>query len=262
MILKQKNRLKMIKPFKLSLFIAIISSSLYSQTITVAAASNLKYAMDNIVLEFTKETGISVKPIFGASGKLTQQILSGAPYDVFLSADMEFPSKLAQNGSTLTNPKVYGYGTLVLWSANQTPLKGGISDLCSRKNLTLAIANPKTAPYGIEAMNALHFYNENNTCNAKIVTAESISQVGSYVTTQAADVGFIAKSIVLSDEMRKVGNWVDINPKAYKPIDQGMVMLKSNSADNQAAAKRFFDFMSSPKAQSILKRNGYIVPKP
>lgn len=252
----------MIKPFKLFLFIAIISSSLYSQTITVAAASNLKYAMDNIVLEFTKETGISVKPIFGASGKLAQQILSGAPYDLFLSADMEFPSKLAQKGSTLTNPKIYAYGILVLWSGNRTPLRGGISDLCRRKNLTLAIANPKTAPYGIEAMNALHYYNKNKTCNAKIVTAESISQVGSYVTTQAADVGFIAKSIVLSDEMRKIGQWVDINPKAYKPIAQGMVMLKSNSADHQAAAKRFFDFMSSPTAQDILKRNGYIVPKP
>lgn len=253
---------KTMKLFNFLFFLTLMSSGLWAQTITVAAASNLKYAMDNIVLEFTKETGIIVKPIFGASGKLTQQILSGAPYDLYLSADIEFPTKLSQAGFTINNPKVYAYGTLVLWSANQTPLIGGISDLCSRKSLTLAIANPKTAPYGIEAMNALHYYNENNTCNAKIVTAESISQVGSYVTTQAADVGFIAKSIVLSDEMSKIGKWVDINPKAYKPIDQGMVMLKSNSADNQAAAKRFYDFMISPKAQSILKRNGYIVPKP
>jgi molybdate transport system substrate-binding protein len=252
----------MIKSFKFFLFIAIISSSLYSQTITVAAASNLKYAMDNIVLEFTKETGISVKAIFGASGKLTQQILSGAPYDLFLSADMEFPIKLAQNGYTLTNPKVYAYGTLALWSTNQTTLEDGLSSLCRKKDLTFAIANPKTAPYGVEAMNALHYYTKDRACSAKIVTTESISQVGSYVTTQAADVGFIAKSIVLSDEMRNIGKWVDINPKAYKPIDQGMVMLKSNSADNQTAAKRFFDFMSSPIAQSILKRNGYIVPKP
>lgn len=251
----------MIKSFKLFFFLAIISNSLSSQTITVAAASNLKYAMDNIVLEFTKETGIIVKPIFGASGKLTQQILSGAPYDVFLSADMEFPSKLSQNGSTLTNPKVYAYGTLVLWSANQTPLEGGISSLCSKKDLTLAIANPKTAPYGIEAMNALHYYNKDRACNAKIVTAESISQVGSYVTTQAADVGFIAKSIVLSDEMKKIGKWVDIDPRAYKPIDQGMVILKNTSTENQSATKRFFDFMSSAKAQSILKRNGYLLPK-
>ena len=250
----------MIKPFKLFLLIAIISNGLYGQTITVATASNLKYTMDAIALEFTKETGIIVKPIFGASGKLTQQILSGAPYDVFLSADMEFPSKLSQNGFTLVNPKVYAYGTLVLWSANKTPLEGGILSLCSNKNLTLAIANPKTAPYGIEAMNALHYYTTRD-CDAKIVTAESISQVGSYVTTQAADVGFIAKSIVLSDEMSKIGKWVDINPKAYKPIDQAMVILKSNSTDNQAASKRFFDFMSSPKAESILKRNGYLLPR-
>lgn len=251
----------MIKPFKCLFFLAIISSSLYSQTITVAAASNLKYTMDNIVLEFTKETGIIVKPIFGASGKLTQQILSGAPYDVFLSADSEFPSKLSQSGSTFTNPKIYAYGTLVLWSANQTPLDGGIFTLCTKSNLTIAVANPKTAPYGIEAMNALHYYNKDRACKAKIVTAESISQVGSYVTTQAADVGFIAKSIVLSDEMNKIGKWVDIDPKAYKPIDQAMVILKNTLPENQNAAKRFFDFMSSAKAQSILKRNGYLLPK-
>jgi len=250
------------KPFKLFFLLAFASCGLWAQTLTVAAASNLKYAMDNIAVEFTKETGISVKPIFGASGKLTQQILSGAPYDLFLSADVEFPQKLSQSGYTLTNPKIYAYGTLVLWSANQTPLDGGISTLCTKNTLTIAVANPKTAPYGIEAMNALHYYNKERACSTKIVTAESISQVGSYVTTQAADVGFIAKSIVLSDEMKSVGKWVDIDPKAYKPIDQAMVILKNTLPENQTAAKRFFDFMSSPVAHSILKRNGYIVPKP
>lgn len=248
----------------LNLILASLSfaCTLTAQTITVAAASNLKYAMDNIAAEFTKETGIIVKPIFGASGKLTQQILSGAPYDLFLSADVEFPLKLSQSGYTLTSPKIYAYGTLVLWSANLTPLDGGIPTLCTKNNLTIAIANPKTAPYGIEAMNALYYYSGNHTCNAKIVTAESISQVGNYVTTQAADVGFIAKSIVLSDEMSKIGKWVDIDPKAYKPIDQGMVILKNTLPENHTAAKRFFDFMGSPIAQTILKRNGYIVPKP
>ena len=250
------------KLFKLYFHLALLSSGLWAQTLTVAAASNLKYAMDNISTEFTKETGIIIKPIFGSSGKLTQQILSGAPYDVFLSADIEFPLKLSQSGYTLTSPKIYAYGTLVLWSANQTPLDGGIPGLCTKNNLTIAIANPKTAPYGIEAMNALHYYNKNHTCNAKIVTAESISQVGSYVSTQAADVGFIAKSIVISDEMKTVGKWVDIDPKAYKPIDQAMVILKNTLPENITAAKRFADFMSSPIAQSILKRNGYIVPKP
>lgn len=248
---------KMMKSFKLFFLLAFASYGLWAQTITVAAASNLKYAMDDITTEFTKETGIIVKPIFGASGKLTQQILSGAPYDVFLSADIEFPQKLSQSGYTLTNPKIYAYGTLVLWSANQTPLEGGIQSLCSQKELTLAIANPKTAPYGLEAMNALHYYNGTRECNAKIVTAESISQVGSYVIAQAADVGFIAKSIVLSNEMNKIGKWVDIDPKAYKPIDQAMVILKNTLPENQTAAKRFFGFMSSPIAQSILKRNGY-----
>lgn len=248
------------KLFKLYFYLALLSSGLWSQTLTIAAASNLKYAMDNIAVEFTKETGIAIKPIFGASGKLTQQILSGAPYDLFLSADVEFPAKLSQAGYTLTAPKVYAYGALVLWSINQTALEGGIPALCAKNNVTIAIANPKTAPYGAEAINALHYYNTNRDCRAKIATAESISQVGNYVTTQAADVGFIAKSIVLSDEMSKNGKWVDIDTKAYKPIDQAMVILKNTLPENKSAAQRFFNFMGTSKAQSILKRNGYLLP--
>lgn len=233
---------------------------MYAQTITVAAASNLKYALDDISREFTKETGIDVKPIFGASGKLTQQIMSGAPYDLFLSADVEFPSKLVNSGFTTTPAQVYAYGSLVLWSNTNIDLSNGISTLSHPKIKKIAIANPKTAPYGIEAMNAMRYYKVDNRITSKIITAESISQVGAYVTTKSVDVGFIAKSIVLSPEMKNVGKWIDIDPKAYHPIDQAMVGLKSGSVENQIAAKKFFAFMSSSKAQSILKANGYTVP--
>lgn len=248
------------KPFTFILATLALASALAAQTITVAAAANLKFAMDDLARAFTKETSIEVKPVFGASGKLTQQIMSGAPYDAFLSADVEFPAKLAQGGYTTTPAQVYAYGSLVLWSNTGADLSQGLRSVANQKIAKIAIANPKTAPYGIEAMNALRYAKMDSLAIPKLVTAESVSQVGNYVTTKAADIGFIAKSIVLSPEMKNVGAWVDIDPKAYNRVDQAMVGLKNVPPENQIAAKKFLDFMGSSKAQTILKANGYLVP--
>lgn len=246
----------------LNLIFAFLSlaSALAAQTITVAAASNLKFAMDDLAHAFTKETSIDVKPIFGSSGKLTQQIMSGAPYDLFLSADSEYPAKLTKEGYTTTPAQVYAYGSLVLWSSTGADLSKGTAVVADPKIEKIAIANPKTAPYGIEAMNAMRYYKVDGTAASKLVTAESISQVGNYVSTKAVDVGFIAKSIVLSPEMKNVGSWTDIDPKAYNMIDQVMVGLKNATPENQIAAKKFLKFMRSPAAQAILKANGYVLP--
>lgn len=249
------------KPLQLILAVLAFSSTLCAQTITVAAAANLKYAITDIAKEFTKESGIDVKIITGASGKLTQQIMSGAPYDVFLSADVEFPAKLVQAGFTTTPSHIYAYGTLILWSDTGVDLSKGVSIVADPSVKKIAVANPKTAPYGIEAMNAMRYFKVDNNVQGKLIIAESISQVGAYVTTKAVDVGFMAKSIVLSPEMKNVGKWVEIDDKAYNTIDQAMVGLKNGSPENQIAAKKFLNFMRSTKAQSILKNNGYKVPK-
>ncbi|MCK9372621.1 MAG: molybdate ABC transporter substrate-binding protein [Sulfuricurvum sp.] len=248
------------KPFKLALASLAFASALAAQTITVAAAANLKYALDDIAREFTKESGINVKIITGASGKLTQQIMSGAPYDAFLSADVEYPAKLSNGGFTTTPSQVYAYGTLILWSATGADLSKGVGVIADPSVKKIAVANPKTAPYGIEAMNAMKYYKVDDDAVPKIITAESISQVGAYVTTKAVDVGFMAKSIVLSPEMKNVGKWVEIDPKSYNTIDQAMVGLKNGSPENQIAAKKFLRYMGSPKAQTILKANGYVLP--
>lgn len=249
------------KLLKLVLASLAFASALAAQTITVAAAANLKYAITDIAKEFTKESGIDVKIITGASGKLTQQIMSGAPYDAFLSADIEFPAKLAQGGFTTTPSQVYAYGTLILWSDTGADLSKGVAVVADPSVKKIAVANPKTAPYGIEAMNAMKYYKVADMAAPKIVTAESISQVASYVTTKAVDVGFMAKSIVLSPEMKNVGKWAEVDPKAYNTIDQAMVGLKNGSPENQIAAKKFLRFMSSPKALTILKASGYGLPK-
>ncbi|ADR33818.1 molybdenum ABC transporter, periplasmic molybdate-binding protein [Sulfuricurvum kujiense DSM 16994] len=249
------------KLLKLVLASLAFASAIAAQTITVAAAANMKYAVNDIAKAFSQESGIGVKIITGASGKLTQQIMSGAPYDAFLSADVEFPGKLVQGGYTTTPAQVYAYGTLVLWSDTGVDLSKGVTVVANPAVKKIAIANPKTAPYGIEAMNTMRFYKVADAVTSKIVTAESISQVGSYVTTKAVDVGFMAKSIVLSPEMKNVGKWVEVDPKSYNTIDQAMVGLKNGSPENQIAAKKFLRFMSSAKAQSILKESGYGLPK-
>jgi molybdate transport system substrate-binding protein len=249
------------KLIKIVLASLAFASALAAQTITIAAAANLKYALDDITKEFTKESGIDVKIITGASGKLTQQIMSGAPYDAFLSADVEYPTKLALGGFTTTPAQVYAYGSLVLWSDTGIDLSKGVAVVADPSVKKIAVANPKTAPYGIEAMNAMKYYKVADSATPKIITAESISQVGAYVTTKAVDLGFMAKSIVLSPEMKNVGKWIEVDPKTYNTIDQAMVGLKNGSPENQIAAKKFIRFMSSAKAQNILKANGYVLPK-
>jgi len=258
--IKKEIKEVLMKLLKLTLASFAFASALAGQTITVAAAANLKYALADIAREFTKASGIEVKIITGASGKLTQQIMSGAPYDAFLSADLEYPAKLVQGGFTTTPAQVYAYGTLILWSDTGVDLSKGVAIVADQSVKKIAVANPKTAPYGVEAMNAMKYYKVADDAASKIITAESISQVGAYVTTKAVDVGFMAKSIVLSPEMKNVGKWTEVDPKSYNTIDQAMVGLKNGSPENQIAAKKFIRFMSSSKAQAILKASGYDLP--
>lgn len=248
------------KLFKLTLASLAFASTVAAQTITVAAAANLKYAVTDIAKAFTKESGINVKIITASSGKLTQQIMSGAPYDAFLSADVEYPAKLAKGGYTTTPAQVYAYGKLILWSATGADLSKGVAVVTDPNVKKVAVANPKTAPYGIEAMNAMRYYKVADGVAGKLVIAESISQAANYVSTKAVDVGFMAKSIVLSPEMKNVGTWIEIDPKSYNTIDQAMVGLKNAAPENQIAAKKFLRFMYSAGAQEILKASGYGLP--
>lgn len=237
------------------------ATSLFAQTITIAAAANLKYAMDDLSSAFTKESGINVRVISGSSGKLTQQIMNGAPYDVFLSADTEYPAKLVEGGYCISPSQIYAYGLLVLWSNNSANLSQGISVLAEPSIRKIAIANPKTAPYGIEAMKAIRYYKLNPaSLSGKLVIGESVSQVGTYIATKAVDIGFVAKSIVVSPEMKNIGNWIELDTKSYNLIDQAMVALKSNSSENQNRSKEFLRFMTSAKAQQILSNYGYKIP--
>ena len=232
----------------------------HAGSLTVAVAANVKYAFADLQQAFSKESGIEIKSVFGSSGKLTAQIKEGAPFDVFLSADMKYPQVLFENGLATTEPKVYANGVLVLWTLNQLDLGKGIQVLADPSVKKIAVANPELAPYGREAMNALDHFKLHAAVGPRLIYGESISQVSQYIESQSADIGFTAKSVVLSPAMTGKGKWIELPKGSYKPIEQGVVMLKYGADTHEKAAQRFISFLSSSTARRILEKYGYLLP--
>lgn len=248
----------------LSVSLIIITVVTYAQEkLTIAVAANMQYTIEAIKAEFNKTDNGQIDVVLGASGKLTQQIMQSAPFDIFISADTAFPKKLNDTGFAAEPPKVYAQGLLVLWST-----KDDVQPTADLKLLLdddvqhIAIANPKTAPYGAAAEFILKKYNLYDKIASKLVTGESITQTSQFIATQAADIGFTAKSIVISDEMKDKGNWVELNRNDYPPIKQAAVLLKYGQENHTAEAKKFYDFLFSEKAKEIYKKFGYIVNRP
>lgn len=242
----------------LMLFASIASFA--QKRITVAAAANVQFVLQEIKKGFEKETGISVNIILNSSGKLTAQIKEGAPYDVFVSADMKYPQELYSSGFATAAPKVYANGVLVLWTMRKdikpsADLKLLITDIIKK----IAIANPQTAPYGTAAEEAMKYSKVYEQVKDKLVFGESISQTNQYILSQSADIGFTAKSIVLSNEMKGKGVWVDIDSRSYTPIEQGAVILKHGDETNKEASQKFYSYLYSAKAKNVFKKYGYIV---
>lgn len=240
----------------------VVSSSVwaFAGDLTVAVAANVQYTFEELKAEFQKETGINIKSIIGSSGKFTTQIENGAPFDVFLSADMDYPKTLKKEGLTYNDPKIYVYGMLVLWTMNDVDLSSGIEAVASPAVRKIAIASPNTAPYGRQAVNALKHYNLYNQVNKKLVYGESIAQANQFITTKAADIGFTAKSVVLAANMKDKGKWIEVEKDAYDPIAQGAVILKHAQKENLDDAQKFFDFLFSDQAAEIFKKYGYVLP--
>lgn len=245
----------------LAVTLAFASCGTLAETLNVAVAANLQYAFDDIAAAFKQDSGIDIKPSYGASGKFATQIMNGAPFDVFLSADMEFPEKLYKAGFASSEPKPYAFGTLVLWTAkDKLDLKNWQHQLSGPAVAKIAVANPKTAPYGREAIRALAFYKLDKTVESKLVYGESISQTTQFIQTQAADIGFTAKSVVIAPELKKVGHWVEVPKSAYEPIAQGALVLKQADKNAPEAAKKFYNYLYSAKARAILEKFGYQLP--
>ena len=245
------------KLFFLPLFIL---SALNAGTINIAVAANVSYAIEDLKQEFKKEhpkTKINV--ILGSSGKLTAQIKNGAPYMLFMSANMKYPEALYRDKIAITKPVVYAEGSLVMLSVKKQDFSQGIKLLLNENIKTIAVANPKTAPYGIVSREALKSAKIYEAIKSKFVYGESISQTVAYTNT-AADIGLIAKSALYSSKMSKYKkgvHWMEVNAKYYTPIEQGLVLLRD--AKESSEAKAFYDFLQSKRAKKILQNFGYII---
>ncbi len=240
------------------IFILSIGASCKQQKtakLTIATAANMQFAMEEISAIFTEETGIKCEIIISSSGKLTAQIKEGAPYDIFISADMKYPQELYKTGFTTSKPTIYAYGKLVLWSMVDS-IKPSI-DLLLQKNIKhIASANPKTAPYGIATEEVLNYYKIFDSVKNKLVYGESIAQTNQFITTKATEVGFTAKSVVLSRIVKGKGNWIPLDNNTYTPIKQGVVIIK-NSPSSSEKKEIFYNFLFSKKGKDILNKFGY-----
>jgi molybdate transport system substrate-binding protein len=227
------------------------------QPLRVAVAANAQFVMEKLSAAFVQKTGIVVEPIISSSGKLTTQIQQGAPFDVFLSADMTYPETLYQQGYTTAAPVVYAYGSLVVWTLSDLPLSPDLKILLNPAIRHIAIANPTVAPYGEAAISVLKMNKLLEKIQPKIVYGESISQVNQYLLSGAAEVSFTAKSVVLDPSLSQRGQWIDLPQSAYRPIAQGVVIIKRTTQPK--AAQQFVAFLQSREARQIFKTFGYRV---
>ncbi|HVW94816.1 MAG TPA: molybdate ABC transporter substrate-binding protein [Mucilaginibacter sp.] len=235
--------------------ILIFSAPVFAQNLKVAIAANLQPVIKELRKDFKKRTGITIEPISGASGNLTSQIKNGAPYDVFLSADMSFPGALFTSGFSAKKPVVYTRGSLIICSSQNIGFENWERLLLTDRVKKIAIANPKTAPYGSAAVEALTHKGIYDDIAPNIVTGESISQVNTYIITGVVDVGFTTQALVNDPANKTTLYWRAIDQKLYSPIEQGMIITKHGAAN--PAASRFYHYILSAPAQAIFKKFGY-----
>jgi molybdate transport system substrate-binding protein len=232
-----------------------------AQEITVAAAADLTSVFPQVAAQFEKETGRKVKINFGSSGQFLLQIENGAPFDMFFSADVQYPQRLEAEG--LTQPGTiykYAVGKLVLYVPNNSSLNlgKGLRALQSAEARKIAIANPQHAPYGRAAVESLKKEGLYDSVQSKIVMGENISQTAQFVQSGNADAGLLALSLVLSPQMKSAGRYVEIPESDHAPIEQAAVILK-NSKD-KATAALFLEFVRKPEIVSLMSQYGFTLP--
>ena len=231
--------------------------------VRVAAAADLKFALDAAVAEFiTKHPGVKLSITYGSSGTLYAQLTNEAPFDLFLSADIEYPRQLVEQGRARKDSEfLYAVGHLVLWAPNDSTLdldRLGIRAVTDPSVKKVAIANPRTAPYGRAAEAALKHLQVYDAVKDRLVFGENVAQTAQFVETGAADLGLVALSLALSPNLRDKGRYWPVPLDAYPRLEQGGVILAG--ARDAAAAEAVRAFLTGTEGRAILKRYGFTLP--
>ena len=242
------------------LAVAFVPRLCVAQEITVAAAADLQFAMQDVAGRFEKQTGKTVKLIYGSSGNFFQQIQNGAPFDMFFSANLDYPKKL--EATRLTEPGSYyqyARGKIVIWVRNESKLdlSSSMQVLLDPSVKKIAVANPQHAPYGQAAVAAMQNEKLYEKVKDKFVLGENISQTASFVVSGSADVGIVALSLALSPNMKGQGRYAEVPANEYPPIEQACVILSSSK--NREIAQQFLSFFKTSAIADLLKTYGFDV---
>jgi molybdate transport system substrate-binding protein len=249
--------------FLLCLFSLSLCADVSAQTLRIAAAADLQYVLTDLSAQYEKQTGVKLAVTYGSSGSFFAQIQNGAPFDLFLSADLDYPKKLVEAGFADSDSLVtYAQGHLVIWLPPDSPLDltaAGFRTLLDPRIEKIAIANPEHAPYGRAAIVAIQEAGLYGQLKSKLVFGENVSQAAQFVQSGSAQAGLIARSLALSPAM-KSGKRYELSSRRFPPIGQAAVVLKSSP--NKQAANAFLAFLKTPEALTIFDRYGYSVPPP
>lgn len=244
--------------------VLVVPGLLPAADLTVAAASDLKFALDELVTEFkAKHPADAIKVTYGSSGNFYAQLQNQAPFDLYLSADVMYPRKLAEAGLADTKDVfLYAVGRIVVWTPKGSPIdvkKLEVKSLLEPAAKKIAIANPQHAPYGVAAVAAMKSLGVYEQASPKLVLGENIAQTAQFVQSGAADLGIIALSLAIAPQMSDAGSYWEVPLTSYPKIEQGGVVLKSTKQPELARA--FRDFILNQHGREVLKRFGFFLPE-
>ncbi|MGE3977429.1 MAG: molybdate ABC transporter substrate-binding protein [Nitrospira sp.] len=236
-------------------FASTVAPPAFAEQVLVAVAANFVPPFREVAMEFEKATSHNLRVAAGSSGNFFAQIKNGAPFDVFFSADNERPKKLEEEGFGVKDSRfTYAIGRVVLWSPTADLVKGE-ETLRSKTFKRLAMANPKTAPYGVAAMQALQKLELWESLQPHIVMGENLGQTIGFMESGNAQLGFVALSQIMDPKVKGKGSHWHVPTNLHEPIQQDMILL-TKAKDNQAA-KALMEFMKGPEAKAIIERYGY-----
>ena len=253
---------RILRPLRSLLLACLLPAAAQAQVATVAAASDLQFALEEVRAQFTAQTGQHVQLVFGSSGNLYRQIVEGAPFQMFLSADESFVAQLAAQGLSQDEGALYAIGRRALLAPKGSPLQvastlTGLRDALAKGQIRrFAIANPEHAPYGARAQEALRHAGLWDALQGTLVLGENVSQAAQFAASGNAQGGIIAYSLALAPNVSSQGSSALIPEDWHTPLRQRMVLLRSATP----AVKAFYDWLQQAPARSIMRRYGFSLP--